>query len=534
MTSALYVQTRKEARALLPWAAGVALATVVMAIFVGRYDRFPNFRHELEVWFVVIHAAGVLAVAALSLGHELTHGTLPALLVQPVARRRVLGTKLAVLAVVAVTLGLVATLTAPVRFTATAAAARPLLIWGPAVMAVGLVPLLTLLTRRPMAGAIFAVMIPGAIVSVAERFYPLRDGVQALTIGWYGTLIASACGLIALAYAFAGAEAAGDERAGRRSSPALRQPALANVAPATQSARKKQNWMWLTVKKELRLQQLTLAVTALFAVACGIMVVLQRMDPPYAGQGVGAIAALHGIFIAIIAGSRASAEERHMGVLATQALQPKPGWRPWTIKVAVTLAIAVGLAVALPALFRVVDADAVTKVTESGVVSLHPAQDWFELESEFFAAVALVGIAAIYVSSLSSNSLWALLSCFPVAGVLLLLFGGLERTLWSLRRALQVDHLSTIPSAMRTNFRDPGWRVWEQKFLLARNVQDYLFIALFLSFSLFVLYLAHRNHRTLERGRKRIAFQSGLMAASLVIATAAYFGAAHLVWAVIR
>jgi hypothetical protein len=69
---------------------------------------------------------------------------------------------------------------------------------------------------------------------------------------------------------------------------------------------------------------------------------------------------------------------------------------------------------------------------------------------------------------------------------------------------------------------------------LFRAVEDYLTIILTASFTIFVLYLAHRNHRTLERGTRRIAIQAGMMAASLVLATAAYFGASHLAWSIIR
>lgn len=67
-------------------------------------------------------------------------------------------------------------------------------------------------------------------------------------------------------------------------------------------------------------------MSALFVLLGGIIVLLQRAETPYTSLGVGALAPLHGIFIAIIAGSRASAEGRHIATLATQALQPKAAW----------------------------------------------------------------------------------------------------------------------------------------------------------------------------------------------------------------
>ena len=108
MTSALIIQTRKEVRALLPWTIGVAIACIALANFAAHNAGFPNFRHNQAVFFVIVYAIGVLAVAALSVGQELTHGTLPSLLVQPLDRHRVLGLKLGVLAVALVGLGALA------------------------------------------------------------------------------------------------------------------------------------------------------------------------------------------------------------------------------------------------------------------------------------------------------------------------------------------------------------------------------------------------------------------------------------------
>ena len=58
---------------------------------------------------------------------------------------------------------------------------------------IGLVPLITLLTRKPLGGVVFAIAIPGLILAIAERFFSLRHGTQALSITWYGTLIVSVC-----------------------------------------------------------------------------------------------------------------------------------------------------------------------------------------------------------------------------------------------------------------------------------------------------------------------------------------------------
>ena len=94
MTNALYIQARKEMRALLPWWLCVMLATIAMAYVAVQSSGLPFFRYDQQMWLVMVYAAGVLVLAALSVGQELAHGTLAALLVQPVDRGRVLWTKI--------------------------------------------------------------------------------------------------------------------------------------------------------------------------------------------------------------------------------------------------------------------------------------------------------------------------------------------------------------------------------------------------------------------------------------------------------
>jgi hypothetical protein len=232
--------------------------------------------------------------------------------------------------------------------------------------------------------------------------------------------------------------------------------------------------------------------------------------------------------------SRASAEERHLGVLAAQTLQPRSAWLQWFLKVSVTLSLVLVLAVALPWLFTLIDADREVIRTPSGGISvLHPAGNWFDIESEYFFGVALACLAALYVSSVSSNSLWGLLACLPVAAVCLAGMVVLEPVVLPLRRALWFWVYAITP-AMESNLEDPAWRPFMRKTHLFQTVEGYLTIVMVGSFTIFVLYLAHRNHRTLERGARRIAIQAGIIAASLVVAVAAYFGASDLAWSIIR
>ena len=186
MTSALYVQTRKEVRALLPWWLGVMLATVAMSYVAAQSAGLPFFRHEQQAWLVMAYAAGVVVLAALSVGQELTHGTFAALLVQPVERRRVLWTKIAVLASLLVALGIVGEAGFPRGSLPADIALRPLSIWGPVAIGIGLVPLFTLLTRKPLAGPVFGLVVPPPCLRIQFRALSLarkRQGEKKAEMG---------------------------------------------------------------------------------------------------------------------------------------------------------------------------------------------------------------------------------------------------------------------------------------------------------------------------------------------------------------
>jgi hypothetical protein len=434
---------------------------------------------------------------------------------------------MAVLAAITGTLSLVGDLMMPRGWIAYREA-RFLLVWGPAIVGVGLVPLLTLLTRNPLGGVVFSVVIPGAILVVTEWLNPKLDEAHALTIAWYGTVVASTFGLVALAYVFPRVETAGDGRSPGSLLSRLTAQAGASADVLARTAPVKRHWLWFTVTNELRLQQLTLAVSALFVLLGAVVVLLQRAETPYTGPGVGSLAALHGIFIAIIAGSRASAEERHIGILATQALQPKAAWKTWTVKVTMTLGLALALSLALPWLFRLIDADAV-HVRVGGYSEVHPALWWFGLERAYFAAVVLTTVAALYVSSVSSNSLWALLACFPT-GVACAAFA--STVLLPVQRWVFVTYMRAMWESMTLAARTShmGYEIYRARVGAFRAVEQYTSVTFVLGLSLLLLYLASRNHHSLERGRAVIIRQAGAIALYLLAGTALFVAAGRIAW----
>ena len=193
MSGALAIQLRKEARALLPAWLGVA-AILTTALLLLPDQGSPRFKSHQESWVILIYALGVLSVSALSFGHELTHGTLSSLLVQPIGRLRVLGLKFVALVPAVLVLGILADRLFGDHLID--GALRVLLVWGPVFAAVGLVPLITLLTRRPIAGIVFSTSLVGLVLTAANVVYPSRLGDEAWSITSYGTVVMAALGTL--------------------------------------------------------------------------------------------------------------------------------------------------------------------------------------------------------------------------------------------------------------------------------------------------------------------------------------------------
>jgi len=506
MSAAFFVQTRKEARALLPWTIGVAIASVALAV-VARENASSASYHELDVFFVLAYAFGAFAISALSVGQELTHGTLAALLVQPLDRLKVLALKLSVLALALMGLGLLANAMFPDGYLRDTPDLRRLLIWGPVAAGIGLTPLLTVLTRRPLGGVAFSPTIPGLIVTVSERVHPFHKGAEAWTITWYGTLIASALGLATLILKFRTLEVAGDGRGRTWAASASATPA--DTTPYVPTTRRP--WIWLLVRKELRLQQMTLAVSGLYILAAIAVMILSR-DPQYMGPTFGAISMIHAYVIPLLAGSVASAEERQMGTLAGQILQPRSRHLQWAIKSVMTIGIALLLAFGLPAL----------------LMAIHRPVDTFRAPTDFMLAVGVLCAAAMWVSSISGNTLWALLTSFPVVAL-----AGMGGSFGYI--ALRGRVSEWIPSLAINAQR---WRAMahDPEFLAAHRAGHahldtsllILRMGLIVIFGWLVLSFASRNHHLLDRRPRTIGKQILITLLLAAAATTAYLVASRI------
>jgi hypothetical protein len=388
---------------------------------------------------------------------------------------------------------------------------RPLLVWGPAIAGIGLTPALTLMTRRPLAGVVFAIAIPGLILVACGFFFPLIDGPEALAIVWFGTLAASAIGLLALLHVFPRFEIVEEGGAsGRRSR-------MVAAAAATRLPTTRRHWAWALLLKELRLQRMTMAISALHLVT-SIGVLVAQQDPLRAGRTFGTLSLLHGIVIAIVAGSVAGAEERHLGTLAIDILQPVAAWRKWLIKAGTALGLAWVLAYGLP----------------QAIMLVFPPADpyWFEIGGEFVVGVLLLATAALYVSSLSSNTIWALLSSIPAIGGAAL-FGA--RALDALIRSVSLKwaavwSVDLVTPAMKANVQDPGWQRLREAMTFVSTAERVALTVLTAAMAALVLHLAGRNQRSFERTAGAIVGQAAVLAAAAALAAFVYVAWSRIAW----
>lgn len=429
----------KETRALLvPWLGCLAL------LGAGALAK-PRLAEPLSILVVV---GGACALGALSLGHEYMAATLASMLAQPVGRVRVVAVKTAVLVVMLTGLfTLFATLqrfggdpTASVLAVAT-------------ISGLCLAPLFTMLTRSPLAGAVFGVSLLGVIwvllgallpSPLAGRvFWPIGAvlGVVAVALTWRGFLRLEAI-----------------DGSGPHVDMAWRE---ASVVPRVRHA------TGAVIRKELGLQQIAFVLAAIYVISA-----FQVVGPvsEMARDVFGGLTVLYSVVLAMLIGSIASAEERQLGTLEWHQLLPMAAWKQWVLKAGTVIGLSLLLGVALPA---------VILLATSGAIRV---SGWY------VAFVILLAAIGLYVSSLSSSSLRALL----------------------LSAAVPLAALSAANMVLMRIATPPRWSLTPFRVLLLAA-----FVAL-------LLRLAFENHRHAERSRQRIAVQLfilwGCAALELVVA----------------
>jgi beta-lactamase class A len=462
---------RKELRALAPiWLAGVGV--MVAGHFAAGPARLNLFNAALIF--------GAVALGAMTFGHEYLHGTLGPWLSQPASRSQLAASKLlalvlamaaylAVAAVVSGSDGQDLRLTYRVLF--------PLV----ALYAIAVTPMFTIVGRGPLAGIVLTLATP-VIIFVAHLVFS-DNRVPELSL--YGAAVVS--GLIGWQLM-------------------MRLEAIDNGSEVTWRSRSRgatgetrPSPLWSLIVKELHLQQLTFIVAGLSFAAILLPHWMRPILPEDWLSVSYPLSLLHLAVVPVLAGSLASAEERRLGTLESQVLQPVAAWKQWAVKTAVVIGVSLVVGVGLIAAFSALDSSA-------DVAGLRGRDLTFESSAELTAALAIV---AMYVSSLASSGLRAVVACialviaaaavFPVLGSA----AALTRPVAALVRL--VDHAEL---SIR----------WQDALRLLSASMGLVAIA---GMGALLFRLGLSNHRSAERGGRRAARQALIIVACLAIAWAA-------------
>ena len=458
----------KEFRALLPlWAvcAGGLLATAL------------DLPLPIRSGAAAVYILSCAALGAYAFGHEYVHGTMPLLLAQPIARSRIYLIKLGVLALMIAALR---SLLFVVPFPEGQSVFASLFVPLPILAALFLAPWLTLVTRMPLAGALFSMSLSAIVLIVAEwvavggyGFTEIADPFKIALIRWM-MLALCAVGAVMGWRTFERLETAGGHGGSRGARVARRAAAAAEYQPPV-----RRSPVWLLVGKELRLQQITFVVAAMF-VGFYLYVILRRPPGVDRTDVIGIISAINTVVSSLIIGSLASAEERHLGTLDWQLLLPMSAARQWMVKVAFVIGLTLLLTIVLPW--------TLVWLLPPGPAHLYRRALPLPPAAIVLAITCLT--TSLYVSSLVSTGLRALVTALP-----------------ALLGAVTFTRLIGTPS-------QPPW--WLVAGLSPAN-RTALLVAVFGGVLAVVLRFALSNHRTRDRGWKRVTIQVGCIAAGLAI-----------------
>lgn len=390
--SPLEIAFRKELRALWPaW----AVAVIAVGALALRSDG-----RDADLGWVALYV-GSLTLTGLSIGHEYSNGTLAMMLSQPIERRRLLLAKLgAALPMVALLVAFAVAVLPPGDRRGPSDLPFLSLLCGLVAA-----PWLTMVCRGPLAGILFASSLTALAHIAAEvalwlRYGSLDDrGVDQVAFRMAVMTAGLAGGALIAAIAgwrfFMRLEAVSGPAASinldrwwptRRSATAL--------SPARSTRR---HPLWLLALKELRLQQLTLVVTPMFAVGWVALAIWYG-----ASDVLSAVGFVYYGSLAILIGSLASAEERQLGTHQWQTLLPIATWQQWSVKLAIVLGLALTVSVAVPTMLA---------AGEASVRAWH------------VGAITFLAVGSLYISSLCRSSLHALAWSVPVLVIALLLLG---------------------------------------------------------------------------------------------------------------
>jgi hypothetical protein len=403
----------------------------------------------------------------------------------------VLVTKLAVLAVMLAALLLVARGTVTVwRGTQFASAA----LWLPPLLALFVTPWLTMISRSPLAGTVFTLslggvlLVAGEVIGIARYGYTKEVDAFRLALLWRTTIVFAVAGGWLAWWTLQRLEAI--DGLGAEIHLATR-PRAANVNLTRRSA------TWLMLQKELHLHQLAILVGAFYVVLVSISFLLS--GGPMRFDDVRTMGTIYYCSVlAIVIGAQASAEERHLRTLESQLLAPMPAWRQWAIKAGVAIGLTIVLSIVVPTLVAWLFPPAGT-----------PRFSYTPLRqpSTIVAILAMTSIS-LYVSSLCSSGVWALLMSVPAVG---------GTIAFVLMVAAPIAWRAVEGVSDRLRFSVTG-----------EGVMYYGLVATAAIALSLLLRFAYLNHRSAARAGWQTAAQIGVLAASVTVMMTAVFVTAAL------
>jgi beta-lactamase class A len=471
----------KELRALFPmWMA--VCAAIVASQFV------PGLRAAWSIYIL-----GAVVLGAMSIGHEYLHGTLASWLSLPANRWQLLAAKLAAVSALLTPLVVLAIFGIAAdnghRFPESWGLAS-FAITVPFVYALVVTPWLTMVARGPLGGVVFTLVVPFAVPVVTELVRPL-DLFFLPSFGQAMFVIAGVAAVLG-ARTFARLEALDTDRD-------VELPKLFG-ALATSYARRP---ILALIGKELRLQQMTVLVAVLSFSAVLVARWLHRIVPVVETDLTYPLSMVHLCLGPMLAAALASAEERRFGTLEWQVLQPTTLWKQWLVKVFV--AVGLGLLVSLGSLALLLAWDPALDVV-GGHVSEFPLY-------KMILPVAAIALATLYVSSLSSSGLRAAVTTIPVLAIV---------------AALGVLAGVSVASTLRGPYY--WWHTWPGSVLVSRSAWfsqhtaelvrtgiTWVCFGLIGGFVALVFRNAMDNHRSADRGARRIVLQVLAMAGYALI-----------------
>ena len=523
---ALSPLVRKEMRALGPiWIAATApllLYRVIMLLPVGDPVAGPAAAFaalSAELLGVVAFVLGALSLGAMSVGHEYAHRTLAQLLVQPDRRARLFRTKRVVLVLFLLAL----TGVAAVTNLRTALMEPRSLLESPQGALLVLVPLLayttapwlTMVFRRPLAGVVFTLAIPAALGIAGNVASSLRAGVEndasvdalRYAVLWIGVLATSGASALWGRQKFLRLEVREDDGAAD-----VQMPAPGRTLERTRHAGQRVVTGPLTalVRKELRLQAIAIILAAGYV---AIWVALLPFAPSETiGTTLFVVTISYAALVATQTGVIASAEERALGTLEWQLLQPQSTRTQWAVKVGIAVVLTLLLAFALPILLGTLRPQVGDEVLSAfGWAFRSVSMSDFPLRRLLgpAAALALITCCGVYVSSLSAAAVRAVILTWPLLAGVVVIPGVLETA--ASAAAWRVLGLQAYVDAMQRAFdagnRQVSWLSSADASWWYTQVAIWLSVGSLAGLALLLLGLGYVNHCSAERDRRRIARQ---------------------------